>query len=154
MPFDLTSPAFVNGAPIPAEYSCIGQNHSPPLKWSAPPPGTKSFALAIIDPDAPSGNFHHWAVYDISGDTTQLAGGFDKNHPVSGAHEAINDFGQRGYGGPCPPPGHGTHHYHFTLFALSQPRLPLPPSGTVPDVVKAAQPLALGTAELIGTFRR
>src|SRR3982751_1488731 len=108
----LSSSAFQDGQPIPTQYTCAGANQSPPLQWGEPPPGTRSFALVIDDPDAPSGTFRHWGVFDIPASARSIGGG-----QRSGT-EVINDFGKRGYGGPCPPKRHGVHHYHFKLFAL------------------------------------
>jgi Raf kinase inhibitor-like YbhB/YbcL family protein len=146
--FSLTSDAFQNGAPIPKPYSCDGADQSPPLAWSEPPAGTKSFALVIDDPDAPSGTFHHWGAYDIPAITRSIAAG------QAVGSQAINDFGKPGFGGPCPPPGHGPHHYHFKLFALDVDRLGLQPNAKVAEVESAAKQHAIGRGELIGTYER
>jgi len=148
MPFALTSPAFADGAPIPALYGCTGENISPPLAWSGPPPGAKSFVIIIEDPDAPGGTFRHWGVYNIPGNTTALP-------PDSAAaySSVVNDFGRTGYDGPCPPPG-GTHHYHFRIAALRNPAISISADASVVDLWHMAQPYALGEAELIGTYTR
>lgn len=146
--FDLTASAFQNGGAIPAEFTCDGTNQSPPLQWGEPPAGTKSFALVIYDPDAPSGMFRHWGVFDIPASTRSIAQGQRIGTDVS------NDFGKPGYGGPCPPKGHGPHHYHFKLFALDTDKLGLPPTAGIADVENAAGRHALGQAELIGTYER
>ncbi|HEY3912693.1 MAG TPA: YbhB/YbcL family Raf kinase inhibitor-like protein [Stellaceae bacterium] len=153
MPLMLASPAFAPGGAIPAEYTCSGADISPPLTWSGAPVGTKSFVLAVEDPDAPSGTFRHWAVFDIPAGAHGLAAGYRPNRPASGFRQARNDSGEVGYGGPCPPPG-PAHHYHFRLLAISRPRLDLSPSATVQDVLQAAQPYAIQQTELIGTYRR
>jgi hypothetical protein len=145
---NLTSDAFQNGAAIPAQYTCDGANRSPALQWSDPPPGTKSFALAVDDPDAPSGTFRHWGAYDIPPTVRSIGPG-----QAAGA-QAINDMGKAGYGGPCPPPGHGPHHYRFKLFALNVGKLGLPANAKVADVEKAAQQHAIGQGELIATYER
>lgn len=146
----LTSSAFKNGETIPRLYTGEGKDVSPPLAWSAAPSGTKSFALICEDPDAPNGTFHHWAIYDIAADATVLAEGSTPD----GAKEAMNDFGRHGYGGPMPPKGHGPHHYHFRLFALSTDRLTLPTDASVPDVARVVKKHKLAEAELTGLYER
>ena len=154
MPMMLASPAFAPGASIPAQYTCDGSDISPPLSWSGVPGGTMSLTLIVEDPDAPSGVFRHWAVFDLPPGIGGLAAGYGRNRPAAGFREARNDFGEPDYRGPCPPHGHGTHHYHFRLLAISRGALDLPPSPTVLDVVQAAQPYAIQQTELIGTYRR
>src|SRR5438270_953798 len=109
---DLTSSAFGDSGPIPAQFTCDGANRPPPLTWSEPPPGTRSFALILDDPDAPGGTFHHWGAYDVPPSARSVDGG------ASIGAEALNDFGQSGYGAPCPPKGNPAHHYRFTVYAL------------------------------------
>ena len=142
---DLTSTVFQNGQAIPAQYSCDGADQPPPLAWGEPPAGTKSFALVVDDPDAPNSTFRHWGAYNIPASARSLAGSFD---------EAVNDFGKPGYGGPCPPKGHGPHHYHFKLFALDADRLDLAAGAKVVEVEQQAERHALGRAELIGLYER
>jgi Raf kinase inhibitor-like YbhB/YbcL family protein len=171
MPLLLSSPAFPPGGTIPAQYTCDGADISPPLAWSGAPPGTRSFVLVLQDPDAPSGAFHHWAIYDIPAGARDLPAGYRPGRPASGLvpaprapmvpfgragtpDEARNDFGEAGYGGPCPPPGGGIHHYQFRLMAISRPRLDLGPAATVLDVEKAAAPYRIASTELVGTYRR
>jgi|SRR3954447_12940999 Raf kinase inhibitor-like YbhB/YbcL family protein len=145
---NLTSDAFANGQPIPNEYSCDGANHSPALKWGEAPEGTKSFALVIDDPDAPSGTFRHWGVYDIPASARAIDAGQRLGTEVR------NDKGTSGYTGPCPPPGHGVHHYHFKLFALDVDRLDLGTEAKVADVETQAAKHAIAQGELVGTFER
>lgn len=154
MPLLLASPAIPVGGDIPSQYTCDGADISPPLMWSGLPDGTKSLVLVVEDPDAPSGVFRHWAVFDIPAAARGLDGGYSVNRPVAGFREARNDFGKTGYGGPCPPKGHGTHHYHFRLLAISRPNLDLKPAATALDVLKAAESYALQQTELVGTYRR
>jgi Raf kinase inhibitor-like YbhB/YbcL family protein len=142
---DLTSTVFQNGQAIPAQYSCDGADQPPPLAWGEPPAGTKSFALVVDDPDAPNSTFRHWGAYNIPASARSLAGSFDV---------AVNDFGKPGYGGPCPPEGHGPHHYHFKLFALDADRLDLAAGAKVVEVEEQAERHALGRAELIGLYER
>ena len=144
----LTSDAFTDGQPIPAQFSCDGANRSPALKWGEPPQGTRSFALVIDDPDAPSGTFRHWAAYDIPASARGIAGG------EKAGTEVKNDAGTVGYTGPCPPPGNGVHHYHFKLFALDVDRLNLAAGAKVADVEAAASAHAIGQGELVGTYER
>lgn len=154
MPLVLMSPAFPPGGQIPAQYTCKGADVSPPLRWSGLPAGTRSLVLLVEDPDAPSGTFRHWAAYDMPPGTPGLASGYRAGAPAVGFAQARNDFGTIGYGGPCPPPGGGTHHYHFKLLALSRRRLNLPAGASVPAVARAAQPYVIARTELVGTFQR
>jgi Raf kinase inhibitor-like YbhB/YbcL family protein len=144
----LTSDAFQNGQPIPTQYTCDGADQTPALKWGEPPAGTKSFALVIDDPDAPSGTFRHWGVFDIPASARSIGG----SERVG--TEVTNDFGKPGYGGPCPPKGHGTHHYHFKLFALDTDRLNVSPNAKVVDVENAARQHAIAEGDLVGTYER
>lgn len=150
----LFSPAFPPAGAIPTEYTCSGADISPPLSWSGVPSNAKSLVLIVEDPDAPSGTFHHWAAFDIPPTLKGLPKGYSAGHLASRFHEAENDFGKKGYGGPCPPPGGGTHHYHFVLLALGRATLNLSPPASVVSVLKAAKPYAIARAELIGTYRR
>ena len=144
----LTSDAFTNGQPIPAQFTCDGADQTPTLHWTDPPAGTKSFALVIDDPDAPSGTFRHWGVFDIPASARSIGGG------EKVGSEVMNDFGKPGYGGPCPPKGHGAHHYHFKLFALDVDRLGLGANAKVADVESEATKHAIAQGELIGMFER
>lgn len=107
---------FLDNETIPAKYTCDGENISPALAWNGIPRGTKSFALRVIDPDAPSGHFIHWLVANIPADVTLL-----KEGAVPAGEEIENDFGRTGWGGPCPPSGE--HRYIFTLDALDTEKL-------------------------------
>ena len=144
----LTSDAFQNGQAIPSTYTCDGAGQTPALHWGEPPAGTKSFALVIDDPDAPSGTFRHWGVFDIPASARSIGGGQRIGTEVS------NDFGKPGYGGPCPPKGHGPHHYHFKLFALDVGSLGLNAGAHVGDIEREAEKHAVGRAELVGTYER
>jgi Raf kinase inhibitor-like YbhB/YbcL family protein len=146
--FSFTSDAFRDGQPIPTRYTCDGADQTPALSWGEPPQGTKSFALVIDDPDAPSGTFRHWGVFDIPATARSIGGG------QRIGTEVTNDFGKPGYGGPCPPKGHGPHHYHFKLFALGVEKLGLSPDAKVVDVENAAREHVIGEAELVGTYER
>jgi Raf kinase inhibitor-like YbhB/YbcL family protein len=144
----LASNAFQDGQPIPTQFTCDGADQTPMLHWSDPPAGTRSFALVIDDPDAPSGTFRHWGVFDIPASERSIGGG------EKVGTEVMNDFGKPGYGGPCPPRGHGPHHYHFKLFALDVDGLPLHSSAKVADVESEARKHAIGEGELVGTYER
>lgn len=149
----LTSSAFQDGDPIPRRFTGDGDNISPPLSWTAPPKGTKSFVLLCEDPDAPGGTWHHWAIFDIPGDRRRLAESFPRRD-LEGLHQAQNDFHRAGYDGPCPPRGHGAHHYHFRLIALSVDHLELRGRPSCADVAAAVDGHTLAVAELTGTYVR
>ena len=146
MPFVLASSAFRDGQAIDRPFTCDGANHPPPLAWSDPPPGTRSFALIMDDPDAPHGTFTHWVIYDIPAAATTLT-----DRPLGKALR--NDFGRLGYGGPCPPVGHGPHRYFFTLYAVDVPSLMLE-GGTRKALERVLQAHTLGTARLMGRYER
>lgn len=115
---ELRSSAFSDNGDLPRKYSCDGANVSPPLEWSGPPQDTKSFALVVDDPDAPGGTFVHWIAYDIPPAITRLEEGVPARQGNGGFRQARNDFGKPGYGGACPPKGHGAHRYNFRVCAL------------------------------------
>jgi Raf kinase inhibitor-like YbhB/YbcL family protein len=115
----LSSPAFAAGATIPVLYTCQGRDVSLPLSWSGVPAGTTQLKLTMRDPDAPGGTFLHWSLSGLPPATTRLA----TAEVPAGAVQAPNDFGTRGYGGPCPPPGDKPHRYVITLSALSGDRV-------------------------------
>jgi Raf kinase inhibitor-like YbhB/YbcL family protein len=154
MAFSLTSTAFRDGERVPDRYTCTGDDISPPLAWSDAPAGTKSFALLCDDPDAPAGTWHHWAAFDIPADSHGLPEAYPTDAEVDGTRQAVTDFRRTGYGGPCPPPGHGTHHYHFSLLALSVERLDLPTKVHCTEVESAARRHMLAEIRLTGTYSR
>ena len=130
--FEISSPDIAPGAKIAEEqvfsgFGCKGGNISPALKWSGAPAGTKSFALMVYDPDAPTGSgFWHWVMFDIPPSVTELpkgAGDPKSGKAPQGATQSRTDFGVPGYGGPCPPQGDPAHHYHFMLFAVDAAKL-------------------------------
>ena len=162
-PFKLTSTDFKQGEALPKKdefnsFGCNGDNQSPALEWSNPPPGTKSFALLLHDPDAPTGSgWWHWVVYNIPADAKSLpagAGKADNSALPKGAVQGNTDFGSPGYGGPCPPPGSGVHHYNFTLYALKVEKLDLPANATAAFVAFNLNANSLGQAKLTGTYTR
>ncbi len=146
MGFALRTSAFQQGQNIPTRYTCDGENLAPPLAWSDPPVGTRSFALILNDPDAPSGTFTHWLQYDIPPTTMELQG-----QPCG--RTLGNDFGRTGYGGPCPPKGHGPHRYVFTVYALDVDTLDV--HGKNREALeRALHPHTLSTARLMGRYER
>jgi hypothetical protein len=129
----LTSPEITEGGTIANEqvfkgFGCTGGNVSPALTWNGAPSATKSFAITMYDPDAPTGSgWWHWVVFNIPPSTTSFpkdAGGVKKTGINGGAIQSRTDFGVAGYGGPCPPPGDKPHHYQLTVFAVNVDKLP------------------------------
>jgi len=151
--FMLKSSAFEDGSALPTEFTCDGADQSPPLEWSEPPRETKSFALIVDDPDAPSGTFSHWAAFNIPSAARDLAAGAG-NSSEGMMSQARNDFGKSGYGGACPPEGHGRHRYRFKLFALDVDRLDVPSDAKAKDVEARAERHLIARAELTGTYER
>jgi Raf kinase inhibitor-like YbhB/YbcL family protein len=154
MAMNLETPAFARNSPIPVQFSRDGANVSPRLEWHGAPLDTRSYALIVEDPDAPRGTFRHWAAYDIPPDANWLHEGAGSGSPGAPLKMARNDFGDIRYDGPHPPPGHGTHHYHFRLFALDTPELNVPDGASARQVLAAAEEHALAQAETIGTYER
>ncbi len=152
MALTLSSPAFQDGQPIPAVYTCEGRDLSPPLAWTDPPERTKSFVLISDDPDAPRGTWVHWVLYNLPPGTRALPEGMptDAKVPTGGLH-GTTDFGRTGYGGPCPPSG--THRYYFTLYALDTV-LTLAPGATKAQVEAAMRGHVLADAQVMGTYQR
>ncbi|MBF2007168.1 YbhB/YbcL family Raf kinase inhibitor-like protein [Chlorogloeopsis fritschii PCC 9212] len=137
---------------IPAKYTCDGADISPALSWDEPPPGTESFALIVDDPDAPRRTFVHWVLYDIPATVRQLSEQIATVKTLSnGGVQGKNDFGNLGYGGPCPPSG--THRYFFKLYALDK-KLGLQPGATKNQLEAAMEGHILATAELVGRYQR
>jgi Raf kinase inhibitor-like YbhB/YbcL family protein len=149
----ITSSAFQQDGPIPKKYSCDGQDISPPLAWSDPPAGTKSFALIMDDPDARPDTWVHWVLYDLPTTARDLPENVPKQKELAnGARNGVNGEPQIGYEGPCPPAG-PVHHYHFKLYALDA-KLGLAAGATKAAVEKAMQGHILGEAQLVGQYKR
>ena len=142
----VTSSAFQGGANIPSKFSCDGANRSPPLQISDVPSEAKSLVLIVDDPDAPSGLFTHWAVWNISPQTSTIAEG-----SVPRGVQGTNDFGKSGYGGPCPPSG--THRYYFKIFALDR-ALDLPFGAKRGQLDAAIKAHIIAQGELMGRYSR
>jgi Raf kinase inhibitor-like YbhB/YbcL family protein len=142
----ITSSAFQQGANIPSKFSCDGANASPPLEIADVPSGAKSLALIVDDPDAPSGLFTHWAVWNISPQTSTIAEGSTPK-----GVQGTNDFGKSGYSGPCPPSG--THRYYFKIFALDR-QLDLPFGAKRGQLDEATRGHVITQGELMGRYSR
>jgi Raf kinase inhibitor-like YbhB/YbcL family protein len=153
MALTITSPAFKQGEVIPTRYTRDGENISPPLEWHDAPPETRSFVLLVEDPDAPSGTFRHWTMYNIPAGDSGLPEGASGQGRV-GTGEGVNGFGNARYDGPQPPRGHGPHHYHVRLAALDVPQLNVPSSAKAEDIWTKALPHIIAEAELVGVYAR
>lgn len=162
-PLTLSSPEFQNGQPLSQRhvfsgFGCSGDNHSPALQWSGSvPEGTRSFALTVHDPDAPTGGsgWWHWVVVNLPADARELPAGVGQEGKLpAGAVQVKTDFGTAGWGGPCPPQGHGPHRYVFTLYALKVPSLTVDPAASTANAGFMINANALGKATLTGTYGR
>jgi len=155
MSYTIKSSAFKEGAPIPKEYSCEGKNTSPELSWSGAPAGTKSFVLICDDPDAPHGAWTHWIVYDVPSTTLSFSPnmkiGAELEH---GIKQGSQSSGVLGYQGPCPPQGHGVHHYHFTLYAMECPSLGIAGGADRKQVEQAMVKHIISQTQCMGTYER
>jgi len=154
--FSLSSPSFRNNQPMPAKHSCEGADASPALKWEGAPASTKSYALICDDPDAPGGTWVHWIIYGIPASVTELPENIAKTESVDAlgnAKQGMSSFGRVGYGGPCPPRGHGVHHYHFRLYALDTD-LNLTGRASRHQLEAAMKGHVIARTELVGTYRR
>jgi Raf kinase inhibitor-like YbhB/YbcL family protein len=150
MPFQLLSSSFAEGGWIPELHSCKGADLSPPLEWSGEPAETRSFALVVEDPDAPSGVFCHWLLYDIPRALHNLVQGLK---PAAMGSSGNNDFGRRGYRGPCPPKG-SAHRYYFRLYALDLSTLGLRPGVVREELLDAMNGHILAETQCMGRFQR
>ena len=153
MSMAVKSSVFQNQQPIPAKYTCQGEDISVPLSWSDPPEGAQSFALIVDDPDAPGGTWVHWVLYDLPANARELREAVPASETLdNGAKQGTNDFKRIGYGGPCPPPG-ATHRYFFKLYALDQ-KLNLTSGATKQQLLDAMKGHVKAEAQVVGTFRR
>jgi len=156
MTFQLTSPSFTQGHPIPARHTSDGDDVSPALAWTDPPAGTKSFVLVVHDPDAPDPrapkrDWVHWVLYDLPASTRALPGGVKTADLPQGTREGRNDWGEPGWRGPSPPAGR--HRYFFDLHALDT-ALPDLKTPSRHDLEAAMKGHVLGTATLMGTYAK
>jgi Raf kinase inhibitor-like YbhB/YbcL family protein len=166
MAFSVASDSFKEGGALAMDhilsadygFGCGGGNKSPHLRWSGAPEGTKSFAVSCFDPDAPTGSgFWHWVVVNIPAGTTELK--LDAGNPKAGlmpagALQTRTDFGAAGYGGPCPPQGHGPHRYVFTVFAVKEASLPVNADTSAAIVGFQLHFNTLAKAAITGKFER
>lgn len=157
MSVTLRSPAFTDRSAIPRRHSGDGEDLSPPLSWSPLPAGTRSLALIVDDPDAPSDEpWVHWLIYNIPATLAGLDEGIPQQaQPAqpAGVTQGLNSWGSPGYRGPAPPRGHGTHHYHFKLYALDA-QLDLPQGLDKHTLMSSLSGHILGHGELVGTYER
>lgn len=153
---EITSSAFRDGETIPGMYSREGAELSPPLTVDDAPDGTEALALIVDDPDAPNKTWVHWLIWDIPGGRTAIPEDVPKEETVAalgGAAQGLNDFDEIGWGGPMPPPGHGVHHYRFTVFALDG-ALGLEPGADRAALEEAMEGKVLDQARVVGTYER
>jgi len=141
----LESKSFLNEEMIPRLYTCDDQNRSPHLVWSEVPEGTKSFAISVIDPDAPGRDFIHWLIINIPREVREIVEG----EVPEGAEQIVNDFGIEEYGGPCPPSG--IHRYFFTIYALDTEKLSSVKKGNFLDNANRHK---IASAQLMGKYSR
>ena len=151
MVFTLKVEGFADGESIPARFTCDGDNASPALSWSGDPPETQSFVLIVDDPDAPAGTWNHWLLWDVPAHVHSIAEDF---RPGAVGCSGKNDFGKPGYGGPCPPRGHGAHRYYFTIHAVDRPALGLPPGAKRQELDRALKNHVLARAQYMGRYER
>lgn len=144
---EIASPVFQHNGLIPQKYTCDSEDVNPPLNIMEVPTNAQSLVLIVDDPDAPSGDFVHWVVWNINPGILSI----EENSVPEGGIQGTTDFGDVGWGGPCPPSG--VHHYYFKLYALDT-KLDLPVSSKKADVEKAMQGHIIEQAELIGLYER
>lgn len=148
MPLKIFSPDFENNQEIPAKFTCQGENINPEIQITGVPEGTNSMLLLVIDPDSQQKTWLHWCMYDIHPDTTYIP----QNCPENYSKQTLNDFGNMGYGGPCPPKN--KHQYTFQLYALKS-KLGLRTESTLQDILFAIdEEEIIETAEIIGYYQK
>ena len=154
---EIQSSAFKDGGKIPIQYVMVaagGKNLSLPLSWKDVPPGTKSFALSIVDPHPVAQNWVHWFVINIPADTPSLPGGASRKKMPPGAIELHNSLGDVGYGGPQPPKGSGEHPYVVTLYALNVEKVELGANTALPAFKKMVEGKTIQSASITGKYER
>ena len=150
---EIKSAVFKDGESLPQRSGYRNENLSPQLEWSGAPSGTASFAMIVDDPDAPSGNWVHWVIYNIPGTVTALKEGVPKQTVLSdGSRQGTNDFNMEGYDGPSPPPG-PAHRYVFTVYALDS-ALTFTGKVTRKELLRKMEGHILGKGVLTGLFKR
>lgn len=149
----VNSPEWGEGEEIPVKFTCDGSGEVPVVSWQRPPNGTRAVAVIFDDPDAPNGIFSHWVVFNIPPGDNRLSGSVSEgDRNATGPFEGQNDFGEHGYGGPCPPSGE-THEYRFNVFALIAP-LALDEDATATEVLTAMRGSVIGHGVLTGSYTR
>ena len=152
IPFSISSPVFADGEPIPMQFSCDGNNQSPPLSWVGAPQETASFILIMDDPDAPGGTWVHWVLFNIPGNLDGLDGSVPSDSVLSdGSFHGANSWGRSDYGGPCPPGG--THRYFFKLYALDT-FLEITAGAEITLLEESMRDHVLAQTSLMGTYMR
>lgn len=152
MAITITSTAFTEGSMIPQDYTCDGEDISPPLEWSGLPDSTKSLALICDDPDAPMGTWVHWVLFNIPSHIQGLPVHIPPEKIIqNGAKHGINDFRKFGYGGPCPPGG--IHRYYFKLYALDK-EINAEPGITKEKLLKIMEGHILAEGQLMAKYSR
>lgn len=152
----ITSSAFENDEAIPVRFTCDGDDVSPPLRFEDVPENASTLALIVDDPDAPAKTWVHWLVWGVPADIRELPEGIPTDGVVEdfqGIRQGKNDFDRIGYGGPCPPPGHGTHHYRFTLYAMDR-HIDLDAGATREALDRRLEDGVIAEARLVGTYER
>ncbi|ADE10312.1 YbhB/YbcL family Raf kinase inhibitor-like protein [Sideroxydans lithotrophicus] len=161
--FELTSPDpdVKNGHPMTKAqeykgFGCAGDNLSPALEWKDAPAGTRSFAITVYDPNAPTGSgWWHWIVYNIPATTTSLPGGIMSQSSLpAGAKQGRNDYGERNFGGACPPAGDRPHHYIFTVYALKVEKINVPEDASAALIGYNILGNRIGLAKMTTTYSR
>jgi Raf kinase inhibitor-like YbhB/YbcL family protein len=144
----VSSPAFRSGQQIPARYTCRGEGVNPALRWSGLPAGTKAIAIVVDDPDAPSGPYVHWTLFNIDPHNTEIA----EDSLPTGAQEARTSAGSTKYAAPCPTAGSGDHHYRFSVYALDA-RLPLRDDAGLTTTLRTIPQHVIARGRLTGVVR-
>lgn len=147
------SSVFKNGGEMPREFTCDGANVSPQLMIKNIPAGAKSIAIIVDDPDAPIGTFTHWIAWNLKfeGDSLSVPKAVPRRTSIM--NQGVNDFRRVGYDGPCPPRGHGKHHYHFKVFALDR-EIPLKDGASRRELERNLKGHVLAEAEIVGLYGR
>ncbi|NLO48953.1 MAG: YbhB/YbcL family Raf kinase inhibitor-like protein [Clostridiales bacterium] len=154
--FSVTS-GFTHGTDMPVQYAYRdlegGENQNPPLHWSGAPAGTKSFAILMYDLHRVAKNWVHWAVINIPPEADSIPEGVSGSPGIpAGAVELLNSYGEKGYGGPCPPRGSGNHEYRFIVYALRTGKVNIKSPVTADEFMAAVKADALGETEISGLF--
>ncbi|MCP5109370.1 MAG: YbhB/YbcL family Raf kinase inhibitor-like protein [bacterium] len=151
MTFKLTVDGFREGGTVPRRHTCDGEDLSPALEWEDAPVTTKSFVLIVDDPDAPVGTWNHWLLWDIPTDVNTIA---ESYRPGTLGVDGTSDFGRAGYGGPCPPRGHGQHRYFFKVLAMDVASIELPARAKRAALDNAVRGHVLAEAQYMGRYER